>query len=118
MHTFEAAGQTAVGGDGYGPPQARIGAISCRETSAAQATCGSDYIAVHITFINAPNVPPERALGLPGQRITFGLTAHRDASGTIKVDGIGITMVPPNSVLEPGGSPYSFGDIRRYLWTP
>jgi hypothetical protein len=120
---FEAAGNVSTAPDAAGPPQARIGSLSCeRAPTAPPSMCGNDYVWVHITFINAPGQPPERALGLPGQRTTFGISAHRDASGELKVDGIGVTTVPPNSVLEAGESPSSFGGkpgvVRRYAWTP
>ncbi len=115
LDRFKAAVLAATGSDGYGPGPLRIASVACfREASQLSGTCGTDWIAVHFTYINPPNLQPSSGVGLPGQRMTFYVRAH--VSGpSVKVDGVGFS-VPPNAALEPLRLDATDSSGRRGVW--
>jgi hypothetical protein len=116
---FDAIARHGETADVYGPGELRVGSISCtRKPDQPKGTCLGNSLQVHFTFINPQQV---QSTGLPGQRITFHVSASV-VDGVPKVNGFG-TVVPPNSVLLPdvielsdtAGNPLL---AEVYPWTP
>ena len=92
---FDAIARHSEATDAYGPGDLRIGSISCtRGLDQAGGVCIGNSLQVHFTFINPPDA---QGTGLPGQRISFHVSASV-VDGVPKANGFG-TIVPPNSAL-------------------
>jgi hypothetical protein len=115
--------RAAQGSDAYGPGALRIGAISCgRDRGEPSGRCGSETVRIHFTFVNSPAMDPSQGTGLPGQRISFHVAAHRNAAGDLKIEGSG-TIVPPNTVLLPFEIDAVYASGRQFVmqfypWAP
>ena len=112
----------ASGNDVYGPGSLRVGSVTCSRPQGPPSGQCTGEMRINFTFINAPNLDPSRGTGIPGQRITFHISLHAVADGSLKVDGFG-NVVPPNSVLLSSREEYAAPDgrnmvIEYYPWTP
>ncbi len=113
----------AGGTDSRGSGALRIGSVECfRLASQASGTCDGDMIRINFTFINAQSPAPNLGTGVSGQRMTFHISVHFAADGSVKADGFGMTT-PPNAPLDhlaikaTNGHGQS-GIMESYPWSP